>query len=542
MNIRALHIVFIVVIGLLLFFCTNTEQGLKVMSFNIRYDNPGDGINAWNNRASLVFSFLNEQQADIIGFQEVQKHQLDQLSKELETYDYVGVGRDDGKEQGEFVPVFYNKNTYELLASSSFWLSETPEIAGSMSWGAVYPRVVTWVALKDKQRGYIFYVFNTHFSHVSAFARNKSSILLLNKINTIAGEAPVILCGDFNAQPSERMYKTITDNWTDHHQLRDSRLLPSIKTDTNQQTFNGFNSSTDKIVIDHIFVNGFFDVNSFKTSHIKKEHVYISDHYPIVADLSFRLNEKENEGEEKRLTQTTQTPIIIGDQLVFKDSLLIEIQTQGHLSEIYYSLDNTQPDTTSLLYSKPFYIDKSCVIKAVAIAENRYPSADVHQSFIKSTTKHYQLKEVLPEADNEYSLPNYKCLSDDKIGNISELRDGSWSSFNGVDVDFLFEMRQNKTINKVYISGLSKSEKWIVEPSKIELKTSNDGITYKTILQQEYSPSFDTNKVNRFVKELEMSSTAKFLKISIFNGGMLPASHNGSGNPSWLFIDEIVIQ
>ncbi len=542
MSIRSLLLVCIVVLGSFLYFCSNEDNSIKVMSFNIRYDNPEDGINSWDNRQGIVYEFLNDQQPDILGLQEVLKGQLDQLQQQLSAYDYIGVGRDDGREGGEFAPVFYAREKFELLASSHFWLSETPEIAGSKSWGALLPRIVTWLQLKDKANGYIFYVFNTHFSHVSAFARNESAILLLNKIKTIAGKAPVILMGDFNAQPAERMYTTLTDNWEGYLQLWDTRFLPLENKEASFQTFNGFNAETSEVVIDHIFTNGFFDVKSFSTSQVIKNDVFISDHYPIMADMSFRLNRRGEQGGRKKLIQNAQTPVINPSRWCFHDSVLVELKPQGSQAAIYYTLNGEQPDSSSLLYQQPLMLKESHVIKARSYARDRYPSAIASNTVIKKRETNARLIEVIPEADSQYFSEGYKALFDGKRGDDNQLNDGSWCGFNGTDNDLLFDFKKRQAISELYVSALSQPAKWIVGPSKIEVKTSNDGIHYKTIVQRIIQPSFDEINNEHLLYHLPLQGSGRYVKISIYNGGLLPTSHSSSGNPSWIFLDELVLQ
>ena len=512
------------------------------MSFNIRYDNPRDGINSWDNRKDLIFPFLKEHKPDIIGFQEVLKNQYEQLQYELDDYNFVGAGREDGNSEGEFVPIFYLKEKYELLASSHFWLSENPEIIGSKSWGAALPRIVTWLQLKDQQNGYIFYVFNTHFSHVSSYARNKSALLLLNKIKTIAGEAPVILTGDFNAQPSEQMYTTLTENWTGYYPMWDSRNLSVPKANVNFQTFNGFKPETTDIVIDHIFVNGFFDVSAFTTFQIRKEDMFISDHYPLMAELSFRLQKRTKQTPRKKLMQSIASPQIVSKQIVFTDSLLVTIKPQGHHARIYYTLDGTEPDTSSLQYQKSLVLKQTGTLKARAFSPGMYPSKSVQKTFIRKGKKSPKLVDVTPKSDVEYSSPNYSALSDGLSGNHEHLKNGRWVGFNGTDVDFTYDFKRKTKLSTCHISTLSMPNKWIISPSKIEVKVSDDGINYRRIAHTTITPSFDTGKTEQHVHSLALKGYARYVKLSVFNGGLLPVSHNGHGNPSWMFIDEIVVQ
>jgi endonuclease/exonuclease/phosphatase family metal-dependent hydrolase len=145
----------------------------------VRYHSPNDGKNIWSARVPVIQTFLNEASFDIIGMQEVTHQQLLDLKKMLPDYDYAGTGREDGREKGEYCPIFYKKSKYTLMAKSQFWLSETPEIPGSMSWEGTYPRIVTWVKLVSNKTGHIFFVFNTHFCHMSELARENSANLIM---------------------------------------------------------------------------------------------------------------------------------------------------------------------------------------------------------------------------------------------------------------------------------------------------------------------------------------------------------------------------
>ncbi len=523
--------------------CTDEDRSLSVMSFNIRYDNPDDGAQAWEKRKPLVAAFLKEQAPDIIGFQEALHHQYEQLQHLLSAYNSVGAGRDDGKEKGEYVPVFYRKDKYELLASSHFWLSETPEQAGSKSWGAALPRIVTWLQLKDRNSGYIFYVFNTHFSHVSAHARNESAVLLLHKIRTIAESAPVILTGDFNAPASERMFTSLTNNWEDYDQLSDSRSLTVGTEAPMTPTFNGFSTQTTPIAIDHIFVNGFFDAESFTTHEVIKDGTFISDHYPITARLSFRMNQRDARGESKTLMQRLRTPFLNTGELCFYDSLLIDIRPQGSETVIYYTLNGALPDdSTAQKYVRPFYLKKSATLRIKAFAEGMFPSPVSQHILIKRKAQKAKLINVVPAADAKYQSEGYRALFDCRPGNSNVLNDGSWCGFNGTDTDFLFELPQRGNISEVYISCLSQPAMWIATPARLEIKTSNDGLAYQVVAAQDYQPQFNESIRAHQVMHLPMNTRARYVKISVYNAGLLPPGHSAQGNPSWTFIDEIVLQ
>ena len=251
---------------------------LVVESFNIRYDNPADATNAWPNRQQLIYAHLNTLRPDVLGLQEVLHHQLNWLSEQLPDYDYIGVGRDDGVNAGEFVPLFYNKNTLTKLDGGNFWLSETPQIAGSIGWQAHLPRVASWGHFE--KNGSDFFVFNVHFSHVSDVARQKSAEFLLTHIPAIAGSKPVILLGDFNMLHNSSAYKTLTTG----------PLLPLIDTAIlahaeGAGTYNGF-AAGERERIDYIFISKGLKSSSYRTYQLNVAGVYISDHFPISTVIS----------------------------------------------------------------------------------------------------------------------------------------------------------------------------------------------------------------------------------------------------------------
>ncbi|SEH63531.1 Metal-dependent hydrolase, endonuclease/exonuclease/phosphatase family [Rheinheimera pacifica] len=250
-----------------------SATSLVVESFNIRYDNPDDAINAWPNRQQLIYAHLKTLQPDVLGLQEVLHHQLSWLNEQLPDYSYIGVGRDDGVIAGEFVPLFYNKNTITKLDGGNFWLSETPDVAGSIGWQAQLPRVASWGHFEKD--GSDFFVFNVHFSHVSDLARQKSAEFLLTHIPAIAGNKPVILLGDFNMLNNSAAYKALTS----------SRLLPLTDTATvanaeDVGTYNGFTAG-DSSRIDYIFISNGLKSHDYRTYQLGVAGVYISDHFPI---------------------------------------------------------------------------------------------------------------------------------------------------------------------------------------------------------------------------------------------------------------------
>lgn len=280
------------IIGILCLICSivgsaqNAEEDLTVMTFNIRYNSPDDGINVWDNRKEWLTKSIRFFEADLVGAQEVTFAQLEDMESLLQLYEHVGVGREGGK-KGEFTPIFYKEDRFELLEHNTFWLSETPEKVSSKGWDAALPRIVTWAKFKDKKGGEIFYFFNTHFDHKGQQARKKSAELIAMEIKRIAGENPVVLTGDFNTPPDSEPYTVLTD-----HALKDPfSVLDAEKKYGTEYTTNGWDieAGDERHRIDYVFYKG-------KQITPIKYHVldgqrgkrFISDHFPILVD--FKLN------------------------------------------------------------------------------------------------------------------------------------------------------------------------------------------------------------------------------------------------------------
>lgn len=189
---------------------TLSGQSVRVMTYNLRFDNPGDGINQWSSRKEKVFNLLQKYQPDIVGTQEALQHQLTDITTHLSTYAYIGVGRDDGNTKGEYSAILYNQEKFEVLEHQTFWLSLTPEVAGSKSWDAAITRVATWAKFKDKKTGKKFFILNTHFDHMGSEARLQSAALIKRRLNALADNLPVIVTGDFNCEPIEEPYLRMT--------------------------------------------------------------------------------------------------------------------------------------------------------------------------------------------------------------------------------------------------------------------------------------------------------------------------------------------
>jgi endonuclease/exonuclease/phosphatase family metal-dependent hydrolase len=284
---KKLFLSFLIIFIISLSACTNKAEKdtVKVMTMNVRYDNPNDSINAWPNRIPLVCSFILKEKPDIIGLQEVLWHQYAVMDSALTGYSSVGAGRDDGEKGGEMNPVFFRKDRFDLVRTITFWLSNTPEVAGSKGWGASLPRIVTWLELVDKNKHEHFFCFNTHFAHDSDSARIMSSKILLNQVGNITEGFPFIITGDFNMAPSSTGYSILTGPAESVPLLRDTYLLSDRRPSGPVSTFNGYTGDTGSGRIDYIFVRNGMKVMNHTTFVVKENNIYISDHWPVMAEI-----------------------------------------------------------------------------------------------------------------------------------------------------------------------------------------------------------------------------------------------------------------
>jgi endonuclease/exonuclease/phosphatase family metal-dependent hydrolase len=269
---KKLALLFLLIIPIGIF-----AQQMNIMSFNIRFNNPNDGLNAWPNRIEMVNGLLKFHEPDIFGLQEALHGQILDIEKSLPNFEWFGVGRDDGQKAGEFAPIFYNKTKFILIETGHFWLSENCEKPG-LGWDAACTRIVTWGKFKSKVTGKQFFVLNTHFDHKGDEARKNSAILIRAKIEelTNSNNLPVILTGDFNltsdAEPILLLKKYMDD----------SRDISEEKPYGPLGTFNGFKPGEEKDYrIDYVFVRGGIKVLKYAALSDTFEKRSPSDHLPV---------------------------------------------------------------------------------------------------------------------------------------------------------------------------------------------------------------------------------------------------------------------
>ncbi len=255
-----------------------SAQSFKVMSYNIRLDTPVDSVNQWPKRTHKVVALIKKYDPDILGVQEAIHHQLMDLLKGLPEYDYIGVGRDDGKTKGEYSAILYKKSKFTILQQNTFWLSESPEVAGSKSWDAAITRVASWGKLQDKKSKKEFLVINTHFDHIGKEARKKSAELLKLKAVEIVNNLPVIITGDFNFTREDSPYAAIMDS-------KGIALIDPLAKEP-VGTSCGFKvNSRECKGIDYIFHSSQWSSSDYKVIQDNDGKYYPSDHLPVMATL-----------------------------------------------------------------------------------------------------------------------------------------------------------------------------------------------------------------------------------------------------------------
>lgn len=275
------------------------SNSIRIISYNIRYNNPADGSNAWPHRKAPVAALLQHYAPDLIGLQEVLKEQLDDLVERLPAFAWVGVGREDGKRAGEYAPIFYRRDRFELVATGNFWLSETPHESGTLGWDAGCVRIATWVRLHHQASGCPLLMLNTHFDHRGEQAQVESALLLRRFLNDAAQRIPAFVTGDFNCTAQSWPYEILTmPSETGGFPLLDAMLHTQTPHRGPRATWaNNFTDPLDS-KIDFIFIwqrppaaegaTPPLQVRQHAILADQSEGRYPSDHLPVMAEIEVR--------------------------------------------------------------------------------------------------------------------------------------------------------------------------------------------------------------------------------------------------------------
>ncbi len=527
-----------IIILLLMSSCNIGNKKITVVSFNICSSSNNDTLNSWENRKYLIEKFLKNGKFDIISFQEVLNPQLEFLTNTLHGYSIASAGRKNGINDGEHCSIFFKTSKFNLLAKSYFWLSGNPEAPGSIDWGAHMPRIVTWVKLQNIRTGHIFFVFNTHLSH-NEYARNKSVLLLLNKIKSIADNVPVIITGDFNMLPGSQPYKLMTGNWHNHFSFSDSYKISTFPVTEKGNTLNSFKSREGTKRVDYIFVNGYLDVLNFKTYKITDGNIFISDHYPIMAELKFNIDRLERNGKNRTLPRFAPKPVFETNNIVFKDSLIVPLRSELLDASIYYTLDGSMPDTTSRLYTSPIILKNTTTLTAITVAKGFLSSAPSQRVFIKGEINNAKLLNIRPRPSGKFSLRNCSWLFDGKIL-TDQIQDTECLNILNKDIEFTIKLNKTQEVHEVYLSILEDHNICIYPPKKISVALSLNGRQYRGYTSVINKDPFarDEDRVHS-VYRIKTSGKARYIRIKVKNPGACPAEYSSSKEPTRIVIDEI---
>ncbi|WP_258560366.1 endonuclease/exonuclease/phosphatase family protein [Halorhabdus salina] len=262
------------------------SEWLRAMSYNVRYDTAEDGKHAWEHRRDRVASTIRFHAPDVIGLQEPLDHQLADIAERVPELEWVGVGRSDGANGGEFSPIGYRTDRLACEATETFWLSETPEQPGSVGWDASYPRIVTWARLRDRRTDTRFIQANTHFSHDSPKARRESAWLLLDRLPQIADGNPIVLTGDFNVVAGDSAHEILAEGTESISPLSNAMDRSSEPHHGPKTSRTDFETLLPDRKIDHVFVSDGIAVGQHGVcTDFDDGGAFPSDHLPVLVDV-----------------------------------------------------------------------------------------------------------------------------------------------------------------------------------------------------------------------------------------------------------------
>ena len=294
-----------ILLGLWTFFgfcCTDAvgagadELELRIMTFNIRYGSANDGENHWKNRREMVSDVIRNHPSDVVGLQEALRFQMDEIREAHPVYGEIGVAREDGNNDGEYSSVLYRTDRFGVGESGTFWFSDTPEVAGSNTWGNACVRICSWARLIETKTGKAFYIFNLHLDHVSQPSREKSAVLLAERIRSRRYKNPFVVTGDFNTGENNPVVTYLKGEIavegpdgrkakTPVRMVDTFRVLhPDVK---DVRTAHGFRGTRQGNKIDYVFVPPGTKVLEAQILYDNVDGRYPSDHYPV--DARFRL-------------------------------------------------------------------------------------------------------------------------------------------------------------------------------------------------------------------------------------------------------------
>jgi len=260
-------------------------QSVSAMTFNIRYNNPEDGDNWWELRKAETVKLINYYAPDFLGVQEALNTQVEYISQHCDQYSYIGVGRDDGKMEGEYTALYYNAARFKLVNEATFWLSDTPNEI-SVGWDASMERICTYGQFVELSSNMGFYIFNTHFDHMGPLARENSASLIVEKIKQLGiSNERIIVMGDLNCLPNEAPISVFKSFLDDSGVVSQSRIYGPVG------TFNHFNPSfVPDRRIDYLFSKNLKVLSYRNVDDRRVNNLWPSDHLPVLGVFQYLVN------------------------------------------------------------------------------------------------------------------------------------------------------------------------------------------------------------------------------------------------------------
>lgn len=282
-----LNCIALTAMALALPFASVHAQALRVMTFNVRTGIASDGVNDWDHRRDIMVRTIREQHPDVLGTQELNTFQGDYIVGKLPAYVWFGIGR-RGDDDDEHMGVFYRTDRLRIIDSGNYWLSDTPDKPGSITWGNPYPRLVTWAMFERKSDRRRFYYANTHFPYrdQDELARTRAAEEILGRLNALPQDLPIVLTGDFNSVPDKPDHAVLTTLLDDAWISAGSHVGP-------EKTFHNFSGIPDRR-IDWILYRGFRALTTQTLTTQENGH-YPSDHFPVVTKLAWPVPAKPRE-------------------------------------------------------------------------------------------------------------------------------------------------------------------------------------------------------------------------------------------------------
>jgi hypothetical protein len=332
----------------------------------------------------------------------------------------------------------------------------------------------------------------------------------------------------------------MTGNWHNHFSFSDSYKISTFPSIDAGLTFNGFKNKSGIKRLDYIFVNGYLDVVKFKTFNEMNDGNFISDHFPIMAEVKFNIDRVERNGENKPLPHFAPKPVFETSVIVFEDSLVVPLRSDIIDAKIFYSVDGSVPDSSNgTLYTTPILINENTTITAVTVAGGFLTSAPEKRTFLKGKINNAKLVSISPKPSGRDLIKTCNWLFDGYIMN-QRIQSTECVNIAGKDIQVVFKLKKPQRINEVFIDVLKESKRCVYPPAKIIVSVSANGYNYRNHQTLVVPKPFtgDEGRIH-ILYRLKVSGKAAYVKVKLINPGDCPNEFMEKKEPSRIIVDEI---